>query len=175
MSERTDGLRARLFAGVVAGLIAGSVDIGAAALINGASPFLVLRSIASGLFGLQAYAAGNWVVVVGLLLQLAMSVLIAGIFSLATLRQAWLLSRAVLAGVAYGAIVFVVMNIVVVPLSSFAPRPTHITLTWLVANIAAMLVFGLLVALIVRWSLHRWMHEQRDDQRIPSSGSDAGF
>jgi len=51
--------------------------------------------------------------------------------------------------------VFVVMNLVVVPLSAFAPKPKHVTLAFLSLNLAAMLVFGVLVATLARWSLRR--------------------
>jgi hypothetical protein len=36
---------------IVAGVIAGTIDIGAAALINGLSPVVILRAVASGLLG----------------------------------------------------------------------------------------------------------------------------
>jgi hypothetical protein len=140
---------------VIAGLVAGMIDIGAAALINHVGPALILQGIASGLLGMKSYAGGAGTVTLGLGLQLAMSITIAGIYAAAATRLAWLRSRPVLAGLVFGFGVFVVMNLIVVPLSAFGPKPAHISLIWLLLNILAMLVFGVIVATIVRWGLRR--------------------
>ncbi|WP_066809712.1 hypothetical protein [Sphingomonas asaccharolytica] len=140
---------------VVAGLVAGTLDIGAAALINHVGPALILQGIASGLVGMKSYAGGAGTVALGLALQLAMSIVIAGIYAAAAARLAWLRSRPVLAGLAFGLGVFVVMNLIVVPLSAFGPKPAHISLAWLLLNVVAMLVFGVIVAMIVRWGFRR--------------------
>lgn len=142
-------------AAAVAGLVAGTIDIGAAAAINHVGPGLILQGIASGLIGMKSYAGGGGTVALGLALQLAMSIAIAGIYAFAATRLAWLTSRPVLAGLAFGIGIFVVMNLVVVPLSAFGPRPAHVSLVWLLLNVLAMLVFGVLVALIVRRGLRR--------------------
>ena len=142
-------------AAVVAGLVAGTIDIGAAALINHVGPALILQGIASGLIGMKSYAGGAGTVALGLALQLAMSIVIAGIYAAAATQLAWLRSRPVLAGLAFGLGVFVVMNMIVVPLSAFGPKPAHISLVWVLLNVLAMLVFGVIVATIVRWELRR--------------------
>jgi hypothetical protein len=142
---------------VIAGLVAGTIDIGAAALINHVDPALILQGIASGLIGLKSYAGGAGTVTLGLALQLAMSIAIAGIYAAAATRLAWLRSRPILAGLAFGLGVFVVMNLIVVPLSAFGPKPAHVSLVWLLLNVLAMLVFGVIVATIVRWGLRRTM------------------
>ena len=142
-------------AAVVAGLVAGTIDIGAAALINHVGPALILQGIASGLLGMKSYSGGAGTVTLGLVLQLAMSIAIAGIYAAAATRLAWLRSRPVLAGLAFGVGVFIVMNLIVVPLSAFGPKPAHISLIWLLLNVLAMLVFGVIVATIVRWGLRR--------------------
>lgn len=142
-------------AAVIAGLVAGTIDIGAAALINHVGPALILQGIASGLLGMKSYAGGAGTVTLGLVLQLAMSIAIAGIYAAAATRLAWLRTQPVIAGLAFGLGVFAVMNMIVVPLSAFAPKPAHISLIWLLLNVLAMLVFGVIVATIVRWGLRR--------------------
>ena len=137
-------------AAIAAGLVAGAVDIGAAMLINQRGPAIILQSIASGVLGLSAYAGGGATVMLGLVLHLAMAIIIAGIFAAASVRIKWLGARPVTAGLAYGVGVFVVMNMIVVPLSAFAPRPAHLSLASIAANLAAMLVFGVIVAMLVR-------------------------
>jgi hypothetical protein len=140
---------------MIAGLVAGTIDIGAAALINHVGPALILQGIASGLIGMKSYAGGAGTVALGLALQLAMSIAIAGIYAVAATRLAWLRLHPVLAGPAFGLGVFVVMNLIVVPLSAFGPKPAHISLVWLLLNVLAMLVFGVIVATIVRWGFRR--------------------
>ncbi len=51
---------------VSAGLIAGTVDIAAASLINMVNPLFILLSIASGLLGKAAFHAGGGVMLLGL-------------------------------------------------------------------------------------------------------------
>ena len=127
------------------GLLAGTVDIGAAALINMASPLRMLLAIASGLLGKAAFHGSDQVMLLGLVLQWGMSVLIAAIYSLAAYRFPELARRWVLGGALYGLIVFIVMNFLVVPLSA-APFRLRLTVTAVSANLLAMLVFGWIVA-----------------------------
>lgn len=76
-----------------------------------------------------------------------MSVLIAAIYGLATLRPPVLLRRPIGAGAPFGIAVFLVMNLVVVPLSA-APHPRHPpSLSVIGLNLAAMILFGLIVAI----------------------------
>lgn len=126
------------------GLLAGTVDIGAASLINGINPLIILRAIATGLLGPAAFRGGVPASVLGLVLQWAMSLLIAAIFVFASRRLGWMRKRWVAAGLAYGVVVFVVMEYVVVPLSA-AEHP-HFTTVSLLENVLAMLLFGLIVS-----------------------------
>ncbi len=134
---------------LAAGLLAGTVDIGSAALIYRASPLAIMRAIAGGVLGPAAVGMGWPVALLGLVLQWAMSVLIAAIFVRAAVRVPGLRRRFVLAGCAYGLIVFVVMQFVVVPLSALHRWP-HFTWPWFLENLLAMAVFGVLVAWVTR-------------------------
>lgn len=49
----------------------------------------------------------------------------------------------------YGVVIFLVMNWIVVPLSAYPYHP-KITLYWTLANLAAMVIFGLMIAVVVR-------------------------
>lgn len=130
------------------GLIAGTIDVGAASLINMIHPLIILRAIASGVLGRAAFQGGLAVSLLGLGLQWAMSMLIAAIFIIAARRKVWMRQRWVLAGLAYGPLVFVVMEYVVVPLS--AAKNPHFTALSLLENVAAMLLFGLIVSFFAR-------------------------
>lgn len=146
--ERARGGRP-LLAILVGGLVAGTVDIGAAALINMIDPRVILRFIAGGVLGKAALQGGAAVAWLGLFLQWGMSLVIAAIFVLAALRLRWLAARTVLAGLAYGVVVFVVMNYVVMPLSAWH-RINHFTPASLAWNLLAMLVYGLIIAICAR-------------------------
>lgn len=137
---------------LVGGLLAGTIDIGAAALINGLDPRVILRFIAGGLQGkaaLQGGAASAWL---GLFLQWGMGIVIAAIFVTAALRLRWMVTRWFLAGLAYGVVVFVVMNYVVLPSSAWH-RIGHFTLESFAWNLLAMLVFGWIIAGTTQWLL----------------------
>jgi uncharacterized membrane protein YagU involved in acid resistance len=134
---------------LLAGVIAGTIDIGAAALINAASIAVILKAIASGILGNASFEQGIEAESLGLLLQWAMSILIAAIFVvtaswLSILKRQWLA-----AGLAYGVAVFFVMNYVVVPLSAIGRIP-HFTAVRFLANLLAMLLFGVIVAFFAR-------------------------
>ena len=117
-----------LKAAIYGGLIAGTIDIGAACLINGVGPEPVLRYIASGLLGRTGVASGGpGILVLGLVLQWAMSILIAGIYAFASERSPALARRWVPLGLAYGVVVYVVMTFVVQPLSA-APKAAHLSM-----------------------------------------------
>jgi len=151
--DRTLNTTRRMILAILAGgLIAGTIDICAAALINQISLPVICRAVASGLLGKAAFNGGLSVSALGLLLQWGMSLLIAAIFVLAALRLTWLTARPIAAGLAYGVVVFFVMNYVVMPLSAVGHSP-HFTPVSFALNFAAMLLFGLIVAFITKRAL----------------------
>jgi hypothetical protein len=133
------------------GFVVGTADIGVAMLIYRAEPISVMQSIASGLLGKQAYQGGIPVALMGLLVQWAMSIIIAAIFVFAARRLPGLLRHWIVGGMAYGAVSFVVMNYLVVPLSAAGQGSMpHFTLLKLVENLVAMIVFGVVFAYFAR-------------------------
>lgn len=127
------------------GLVAGTIDVGAASAINGRSPILILHVIAGGILGRASLEGDAATAVLGLFLQWGMALAIAAIFVgaaryLDILRKYWLA-----AGIAFGVPVYLVMNFVVVPLSAWHRMPT-ITPYNVIANLLAMMVFGTIVS-----------------------------
>ena len=110
------------------GFIAGTIDIGAAVALYHIGPIAILHAIASGLLGKASFAGGLNTALLGLVLQWAMSLIIAAIFVFAASRLPVLRRRWLALGLAYGVGIFVVMTFVVVPLSAslshqnFPPR-----------------------------------------------------
>ncbi len=143
------GPRHAMFPAVIGGLIAGTVDIGAASVINRLNPIVIMQAIASGALGRASFRMGLTSAFLGLVLQWAMSMLIAAIFVGAARRLNILTRRWIAGGLAYGVVVYVIMNYVVVPLSA-AKFSGKFTIAGFAENMAAMLLFGLIVAFCAR-------------------------
>ena len=143
------------------GLIAGTIDIFSASVINGLSPVVILHAIASGLIGKTSFEGGVPTAILGLVLQWAMSILIAAIYVAGTAALPGMRRRWGETGVLAGVVTFLVMNYVVVPLSA-APFKPPLTLEGLLtvftpykftANLIAMILFGLIIAFLARYFL----------------------
>jgi hypothetical protein len=139
-----------LSAVVIGGTVAGILDIGAAATINRKGPLAILRGIASGLLGAKALKGGALASAWGFLLQVAMSIVIAAIYGLASLWLPLLATMWIAAGLAYGVGIFVAMTYVVVPLSAAPNRPLP-GMSKIGKDLLAMLGFGLIIA----YAVHR--------------------
>jgi len=104
-----------------------------------------LQAIASGLLGRASYDGGAGTVALGLLLQWLMSLAIAAIYGVAAMRLPALFDKPVRFGALYGVGVFIVMGFIVMPLSAAYPKPEP-SLSGLILNLAANILFGLIVA-----------------------------
>lgn len=144
---------------LVGGLIAGTVDIGAASLIGMASPLAIMRAIASGLIGKAAHGGGPPVELLGLLLQWAMGVLIAAIYMLATAAVPGMRRRWIPTGILAGVIIYFVMVYLVLPLSAAPFRQAFDLQVFIknfafdadfVKNLLAMMLFGLIIGFCAR-------------------------
>lgn len=141
--------RAVLSAILWGGLVAATLDIGAAVLVSGRSFGFILQFIASGLIGKAAFEGGAATVALGVVLQELMGVIIAAIYVIASLKLSWLRRSWAWWGLAYGAGIFAVMNYVVVPLSAVGRFP-RFTAESFVKNLVVMLLFGLIIAWFAR-------------------------
>jgi hypothetical protein len=140
---RPSGIFPAIFWG---GFVAGTIDIGAAAIITQLSPIFIMKIVAGGLLGRSAFDGGASVAALGMVLQWVMSIVIAAIFVIAARSLPGLLRRWIVSGLAYGVVVYFVMNYVVVPLSAIGKGFPAFDLYKFSANMIAMLVFGLIVA-----------------------------
>jgi hypothetical protein len=96
----------------------------------------------------EALTGGTLTSALGFLLQLAMGIVIAVIFGVASLWMPILARMWTTTGVAYGVGVFVVTTYVVVPLSAAPSRPPP-GISKITKDILPMLGFGLIVAYTV--------------------------
>ena len=140
---------------VIAGLIIGAADeiiyhwfitnvLGGIPLIS------VYQYIASGALGESAFAGGIATVLLGVFFHYLISIVIAGVFILSADRIS-LLRRYIIPGsLLYGFGVFIVMNMIVTPLSATPPIPAPTTPQLMVTILDHILVFGLLLGLLAR-------------------------
>jgi uncharacterized membrane protein YagU involved in acid resistance len=139
-------------AATLGGLVGGAIDLSYAFIasgLNGASPKRVLQLVASGWLGKASYDAGWVSAALGFFSHFAIVCVFALAYVLATKRFSALNARPFLFGAIYGALIYVVMNYVVVPLSAtnfHAPTGLYLVLGMLVHVFG----IGVTVALFAR-------------------------
>jgi len=119
----------------------------------GVPPSRIAQNIASGLLGKRAFLGGGNTVGLGVLLHYAMMTAMVGAYYLATARIAALVRRPWLYGPLYGAALFIVMNLIVVPLSA-VPKPP-VVMSWVASSIVVHVLIGLAIALSARRASRR--------------------
>jgi hypothetical protein len=152
-------MTARQFAvaSLAGGLLAGVLDIVYAFIWLGASgrtPLWVLQSVASGWLGRAAFSGGIGAAALGLASHLGICIGAAAIYGAAVRGSAWIRTHWIAGGIAFGVLVYLFMNFVVIPLSaapfgpSWAPR----------AFIQGFVSHAALVGLPIAWVWRRSMN-----------------
>lgn len=115
------------------------------------TPFILIwQYIASGLLGDAAFAGGMATAWLGLFFHLIISFVIAAVFILAADRIPFLRRHVIVGSLLYGFGVFIVMNMIVTPLSATPTLPPPTT-PWLIeAVLEHVLLVGLLLGMLVR-------------------------
>lgn len=136
----------------LAWLIAGTLDLSAAAiqtLIAGRDPLMMLKFIASGVFGTDAFAGGNGFAMAGALFHYVIALIWTVLFFLLYPRWKFLQKNIWLSGVVYGLLVWLVMNRIVLPLSNTPPIPFTIKGA-LISSAILILAIGIPLSLMAR-------------------------
>ena len=127
-------------------LIAATCDIcyatGFSYLYRGVAPSRILKSVAAGILGTDAYQGGAGVAALGLGLHYLNALIITCIFFAVASQVPALVRKPLPIGVLYGIVVYLVMNYVVVPLSRIGPRPTPPTPVWVTGVLVHMFLIG---------------------------------
>ena len=138
---------------VLAGLVAGALDITAAVVLNlRVTAQVVFQSVASGWIGAEAYRGGWPTAWLGLASHFGIMLGIAGIYVLLAMMQPSLRRNWPVAAVGWGGLVWVVMTWVVVPLSA-APLPQPDMAGAIKGLLTHVIAVGLPMAAITRWRL----------------------
>jgi hypothetical protein len=145
----SQALRRNVLIIVAAGIIAGTTNLVAAGAIFGGTMTHGFQMIASGLLGEEAYSGGIRAAVLGAVLHFAISIAAAGLYLWAALRHHALIRHWLVGGVVFGVLAYLVMSLVVVPLSHAAGP--DFSLGMIVKELVAHTVlFGVPIAGIVR-------------------------
>ncbi len=112
--------KARPFPAIfVGGLIVGVLDLIYAILVySPQKPILIPQTIASGVLGVKSYSGGVPAASLGVVLHFVIALAAATAYYLASRKLTFLVDRAVLSGLIYGALVYLFMHVVVLPLSA---------------------------------------------------------
>jgi len=136
------------------GLIAGLLDAIAGVIVYFIwfkyNPFQVLQSISAGIYGPSVIGGGFIYVVLGLLLHFLIAFTAAGILFIAFGYIPALRKNALWLGILYGALIWIFMNLFVLPLSNYPKIPFDAGLA-AVGIIWHMFLVGLPIGLITSW------------------------
>jgi hypothetical protein len=137
-----------LLAILVGGGIAGSLDIITAFILYGWS---VPRGIASGLLGQRSLDGGVGPWILGVFLHFFIAFSAAAIFCFSSRRLEFLRDHFILCGLFFGIAVFLVMNLIVIPLSAIPNKRGTFTVAGLTQGLLIhMLVIGLPISFSAR-------------------------
>jgi hypothetical protein len=140
--------RKTLFSILVGGLTAGGLDLISAFITYG---WGVPRVIASGLLGGKALRGGFGVWMLGVALQFFIALCAAAVYSAASRKLEFLKDHFVVCGLFYGIAVFLVMNLIVLPLSAVPFKVGPFTVAALIQGLLVhMFIIGLPISFSVR-------------------------
>jgi hypothetical protein len=145
---------AGIFASLSAGLVAGTTNLIAAGAIFGGTLAHGLQQIASDLSGDAAFNGGAGSAALGASLHYFISIVAAGLYCELALRWRWWQDRWLVGGTLFGVAACLVMNLIVVPLSS-APNPNFAPAIIAEELVAHTAMFGIPIAGIVTLWLRR--------------------
>jgi hypothetical protein len=130
------------------GLIIGTADAiiyhwFVSGVLGGYPLMSVYQYIASGALGASAFTGGIAATLLGVLIHFFIAFVIAGVFMLSADRISLLRRYSIVGSLLYGFGVFIVMNMIVTPLSAAPPLPAPSTLQLIMAILDHILVVGL--------------------------------
>ena len=139
---------------LVAWLLSGTLDIVAAFVqgyvMRGILPQTILRYVASGIFGSDAFTGSALMVLSGLVIHFFIAFCWAFLYFVMYPRADFLHKSPLISGIIYGAFVWIVMNRVIVPLTAIPAAPFNLT-NALIGMGILMLMIGLPDAFLAQW------------------------
>jgi len=151
LATRNSLLRLSVIGGLITGMLHLIIQVGIVFGLLLKSPYISsLQFVASGAMGTASYTGGLATALLGLVLELIMTIIIAGIFIMGADRIPLLRQHVIPGSLLYGFGVFIVMNFIVLPLSAAPPLPAPPM--WLVIEMILehVLLIGLPLGILVQ-------------------------
>ncbi len=153
LNTRSALLRTIVLGGLIVGIADTIVYHGiVSSLIEGNPLTSVYQFLASGALGMTAFEGGFGTVLLGVFFHFLVSFVVAAVFILSADRIPVLHRYAIPASLVYGVGVYIVMNMIILPLSAAPPLPPPTTSQLIMAILDHMLVVGLPLGILVRRS-----------------------
>lgn len=137
---------------VSAGLVAGVLDIGYVFVfygVRGVAPQRILRGIAAALLGRDALSGGWGTAALGLAMHFGVAFVVATVFYVASRFLPVLIRHAIASGLIYGALVWLVMNALILPLTK-TPPASFPPPNWWIIFVPHLFCVGVPIALMVK-------------------------
>ncbi|MGH7645421.1 MAG: hypothetical protein ACREMR_07525 [Gemmatimonadales bacterium] len=119
--------------------------------LRGVAPLRIFQAIAAGVLGRAAFRGGLASAALGVMLHFCIALAIVAVYFLVSRRLPGLARRPFLWGPLYGIVVYLVMNLVVVPLSAAVNPPASLAVV-LNGLLIHMLGVGVPSAVAARWA-----------------------
>ena len=151
LATRNSLLRLSVIGGIITGLLHFLVQIGIVFGLILKTPIISsLQYVASGAMGDAAFTGGLATALLGLVLDFIMTTIMAGVFILSVDRIPLLRRHVIPGSILYGFGVFIVMNLIVLPLSAAPALPAPPL--WLLIELVLqhILLIGLPLGILVR-------------------------
>jgi len=147
--QKSDGLKAILFGGLIAGILditAASVNVW---LNSGRGAISTFQSVAGGLYGAETFNGGYRTAAIGLVIHFFIALTATTVYYLASRKLKFMIRQAILSGVLYGIAVWMFMYLIVLPFSAWktSTYPFKAVITGILIHIFFV---GLPIALVVR-------------------------
>ena len=139
----------------LSGLIAGTLDILAAVIIYSVilektTAVKILQSIASGIFKKEAYTGGSQMAWYGLGLHYLIAFIFAWFYFMIYPYFPFLKKNLILSGVLYGIFVWIIMNLIVLPIAFPLLPEKHFDFPLILSVLILIVCIGLPIASITR-------------------------
>ena len=161
----------RLAAGVADGILSALLMMGfmmAYSSVTGAGVTMPLKAFGALVYGVEAFVAGSVAMLAGAGIQLGFSIVLGILFALFTSRRTSIVA-ALLAGIAVGIVIWVAMELVVLPYMNptMAARIALMPLAYFIAHLLYGIGLGMTPIFVRTFSRKR--HDRRRIEREPEA------
>jgi len=146
---RENSIQMMLWAGFVSGTLDGMAASSVFYLTQGLYPDQVMQFIASAIFGPEAFKGGTPMIITGIIAHYLIAIAFAGFYFALLPFFKILRQKPVISGLTFGAFIWLLMNLAVLPLSAIQSPPIDLTGA-IISILWHMILVGLPISLIAK-------------------------